>query len=94
MKVLTQGRALWSRTIGSTLIGQAIDTALVLSLTFFGTVPFATILNMIVTAYMLKVAYEVLATPLTYLVINFLKRVEHSDPLDTNQSLSPFVSLV
>lgn len=93
MKLLTSGRALWSRTIGSTLVGQAVDTALVISLTFAGTVPAAIILNMIATGYLLKVAYEVLATPLTYLVINTLKRAEASDPLELNESFSPFASL-
>ncbi len=94
MKLLTSGRALWSRTIGSTLVGQAVDTVLVISLTFAGTVPAATIANMIATGYLLKVGYEVLATPLTYLVINRLKRAEASDPLDTHESFSPFAPLV
>ena len=93
MKLLTQGRALWSRTIGSTLVGQAVDTTLVIWLTFFGTVPSGTILTMIVTEYLLKVAYEVLATPFTYLVIAILKRAEHSDPFDATESFSPFPSL-
>ena len=93
MKLLTSGRALWSRTIGSTLVGQAVDTALVISLTFAGTVPVATIVNMIATGYLLKVAYEVLATPLTYLVINALKRAEASDPLDVGESFSPFAPI-
>ena len=93
MKVLTHGRALWSRTIGSTLVGQAVDTTLVISLTFLGTVPGGTIFNMIGTGYLLKVAYEVLATPLTYLVIDILKRAEHSNPFDTHESFSPFASL-
>ncbi len=90
MKLWTSGRALWSRTVGSTVVGQAIDTVLVITLTFVGLVPKTTILNMIVTGYLLKVAYEVLATPLTYLVINSLKRAEHSDPLDLHESFSPF----
>jgi uncharacterized integral membrane protein (TIGR00697 family) len=93
MKLLTEGRALWSRTIGSTVIGQAVDTTLVITLTFVGTVSAATLLNMIGTGYVLKVAYEVLATPLTYLVINALKRAEHSDPLDRTESFNPFAFL-
>ncbi len=93
MKLLTNGRALWSRTVGSTVVGQAIDTGLVITLTFAGAVPARTILNMIATSYLLKVGYEVLATPLTYLVINALKRAEHSDPLDREESFSPFATL-
>ena len=89
-KLLTQGRALWTRTIGSTIIGQAVDTSLVIVLTFAGTVPAATLLNMILTGYLLKVGYEVCATPLTYLAINALKRAESSDPFDTHESFNPF----
>ena len=90
LKLLTQGRALWTRTIGSTVVGQAVDTVLVIVLTFAGTVPGKTLANMILTGYLLKVGYEVLATPLTYLAINALKRAEHSDPLDINETFNPF----
>ena len=90
MKVLTNGRALWSRTIGSTVVGQAVDTALVIPLTFLGSVPAGTLLRMVLTSYLLKVAYEVAATPLTYAVVNFLKCREASDPFDRHESFSPF----
>ena len=90
LKLLTQGRALWSRTIGSTVVGQAVDTVLVILLTFAGTYPLSTLANMIATGYALKVGYEVLATPLTYLVIGTLKRAEHSDPFDRHESFNPF----
>jgi uncharacterized integral membrane protein (TIGR00697 family) len=91
LKLLTNGRKLWTRTIGSTVVGQAVDTAIVILLTFAGTVPFTTMLNMIVTGYLLKVAYEVLATPLTYIVVNWLKRAEESDVFDRHESFNPFV---
>lgn len=90
LKLVTNGQMLWTRTIGSTVVGQAIDTALVITLTFAGTVPWKTIGNMVVTGYLLKVAYEVLATPLTYLVIYWLKRTEHSDVFDRDKDFNPF----
>ena len=90
LKLLTDGRKLWTRTIGSTVVGQAVDTTLVIILTFVGTIPLRTLGNMIVTAYVLKVAYEVLATPVTYLVINWLKKAEHADAFDRNESFNPF----
>jgi queuosine precursor transporter len=90
LKLLTDGRRLWTRTIGSTIVGQAVDTTLVIFLTFVGVVPLRTLGNMIVTGYVLKVAYEVLATPLTYAVINWLKRAEQADAFDRDESFNPF----
>ena len=90
LKLATNGRALWTRTIGSTVVGQAVDTFLVITLTFGGIYPARTLLNIIVTGYGLKVGYEVLATPITYLVINWLKRAEHADAFDRNESFNPF----
>ena len=69
---------------------KAVDTALVITLTFAGVVPAMTILNMIATGYALKVGYEVLATPLTYMVINWLKVAEQADAFDRNESFNPF----
>ena len=90
LKLLTNGRKLWTRTIGSTIVGQAVDTTLVIILTFIGVVPLRTLGNMIVTAYVLKVAYEVLATPITYLVINWLKKAENADAFDHHENFNPF----
>jgi uncharacterized integral membrane protein (TIGR00697 family) len=90
LKLLTNGSKLWTRTIGSTVVGQAVDTTLVVFLTFVGTVPFSTLSNMIFTGYFLKVGYEVLATPLTYLVINWLKKSEKADAFDRHESFNPF----
>ncbi|MES2392656.1 MAG: queuosine precursor transporter, partial [Acidobacteriota bacterium] len=90
LKLLTQGRHLWTRTVGSTIVGQAVDTTLVVTITFAGTLPTYTIIQIILVGYALKVAYEVLATPLTYLVINALKRTEHQDPFDSNTNFNPF----
>ena len=90
MKLVTNGRMLWTRTIGSTVVGQAVDTTLVIILTFGGIYPVRTLVNIIVTGYALKVGYEVIATPLTYVVINWLKRTEHSDAFDRHESFNPF----
>ncbi len=90
MKLLTGGRRLWTRTVGSTVLGQAVDTVVMLILAFAGVVSGHTLLRMIVETYLLKVAYEVLATPLTYWVIASLKRVEQADPFDRPETLTPF----
>jgi len=90
LKLVTNGRMLWTRTIGSTVVGQAVDTILVISLTFGGIYPVHILLNTMLTGYTLKVGYEVIATPLTYLVINWLKRAEQSDAFDRHQSFNPF----
>lgn len=90
LKLMTDGRKLWTRTIGSTVVGQAVDTILVITLTFGGIFPVHTLLNIMATGYLLKVGYEVIATPLTYLIINWLKRTEHSDAFDRHQSFNPF----
>jgi len=90
MKLLTKGKMLWTRTVGSTVVGQAVDTTVVIALTFGGKYPIATLLNMIVTGYALKVGYEVLATPITYTVVGWLKRTEQSDVFDRNEDFNPF----
>ena len=90
LKILTRGRWLWTRTVSSTIIGQAVDTTIVVILTFAGNYPAATLVRLIVTSYCLKVAYEILATPLTYLVVNFLKRAENSDAYDAHTNFNPF----
>ncbi len=89
LKVLTKGRHLWTRTVSSTVVGQGVDTVIVVSFIFYNQ-PIATILNLIVSGYLFKVVYEILATPLTYLVVNFLKRKEGVNVFDTNTDFSPF----
>lgn len=90
MKLLTNGRMLWTRTVGSTIVGQGVDTVLVITLTFGGIYPARVLVNIILTGYALKVGYEVIATPLTYLVINWLKRAEHADAFDHHEDFNPF----
>jgi uncharacterized integral membrane protein (TIGR00697 family) len=90
LKLITRGRWLWTRTVGSTVVGQAVDTTLVILITFAGTFTPHKMVEIIITGYLLKVAYEVAATPVTYLVVNWLKRAEHSDAFDAHTNFSPF----
>jgi uncharacterized integral membrane protein (TIGR00697 family) len=90
LKLVTKGRWLWTRTVGSTVVGQAVDTTLVIIITFAGTFSAGKLFQIIWQGYLLKVAYEVLATPVTYLVVNWLKRAEHVDTFDTHTNFNPF----
>jgi uncharacterized integral membrane protein (TIGR00697 family) len=90
MKLATRGRFLWMRTIGSTAVGQAVDTTIVMIVLFAGVHPPATIGKLIVSGYLVKVVYEAAATPLTYLIVNTLKRREGVDILDTDTNFNPF----
>ncbi len=90
MKIFTDGKYLWTRTVGSTVVGQGVDTVVVMVLLFGGTQPWSVIANLIVSGYIFKVAYEVLATPLTYVIVNFLKRTEGVDTFDRATRFSPF----
>jgi uncharacterized integral membrane protein (TIGR00697 family) len=91
LKLLTEGKHLWTRTVGSTVVGQFVDTAIVVSFIYYDQ-PIATILNVMVSGYLFKVVYEVLATPLTYAVVNFLKQKEGIDTFDRGTNFSPFGS--
>jgi len=90
VKIWTQGKYLWMRTIGSTVVGQFVDTALVMVIAFGGALEPSLILNLIFTGYIGKVLYEAAATPMTYLVVNFLKRREGVDTFDQNTDFNPF----
>lgn len=93
MKVATAGRWLWARTIGSTLIGQGVDSSIFVSAATLFQVPgFAPeiALNLIVTNYIFKVGIEALMTPVTYRVVSFLKRAEQEDYYDTSTDFNPF----
>ena len=90
MKVWTGGKALWSRTIGSTVVGQLVDSIVVMTLAFGFKESWGTIVNLIFSGYFGKVLYEVVATPATYLVVNTLKRAEGVDVYDTRTNFSPF----
>jgi queuosine precursor transporter len=89
MKVATRGRWLWTRLIGSTLVGQGLDSLIFISVAFGGTIPAGVLRTAIVTQWLAKVTYEAAATPLTYRVVAWLKRVEGLDPYDRDTSLNP-----
>ena len=90
MKLLTKGRYLWTRTVGSTVVGQAVDTSVVMVLAFGGSLTSGMIANLIVSGYLGKVLYEVAATPLTYWIVGSLKRREGVDAFDANTDFNPF----
>jgi len=89
MKIATGGRWLWTRTIGSTLVGQGLDSLVFITLAFAGTMPAGVLAGTIVTQWLFKCAYEALATPLTYVVVNFVKRVEGLDVFDYDTDFNP-----
>jgi uncharacterized integral membrane protein (TIGR00697 family) len=92
LKLLTKGRYLWTRTIGSTVVGQAVDTTVVIFAIFYGVSPLSVIGRLIVSGYLIKVVYETAATPLTYLIVNTLKRAERVDYFDYGTNFNPFAT--
>jgi hypothetical protein len=92
MKVWTEGRMLWTRTIGSTVVGQAVDSLIFYPLAFLYAPAWtpALVLKVLFTQWVLKVAWEVLLTPATYAVVGFLKRREGLDVYDTGTDFTPF----
>ena len=90
MKILTAGKWLWSRTIGSTFAGEAIDSIVFYPVAFYGIWSNEQIIAVLISNYFLKVLWEVLATPFTYKIVGFLKRVENEDHYDTETSFNPF----
>ncbi len=90
MKVLTNGRWLWTRTIASTLVGQGIDTALFVVLAFYGILPTALLTSIVISNYVFKCALEATVTPITYRVVNGLKRAENEDYYDIETDMTPF----
>lgn len=90
MKVMQHGKALWMRTIGSTLVGELVDTLLFCVVAFWGILAPATIFNYTLTGYFYKCLVEILMTPVTYQVVGFLKRHEMSDVYDRETDFNPF----
>jgi len=89
MKVATEGRHLWARTIGSTIIGQGLDSLVFVSIAFMGIIPGDVLWMTIVNQWLAKTAYETVATPLTYVVVGWLKRIEGIDVYDRQTSFNP-----
>ena len=90
MKVLTAGKYLWTRTIGSTFAGEAVDSLIFYPLAFLGTWSNEQVISVMIGNYFVKVFWEVLATPLTYKIVGFLKRTEHEDYFDRDTDFNPF----
>jgi len=89
MKMLTRGRWLWTRTIGSTIAGEGVDTVIVLAVSFWGVIPADILLGMILWHWLLKTAYEAVATPLTYALVGYLKKAEKLDTYDYGTNFNP-----
>jgi uncharacterized integral membrane protein (TIGR00697 family) len=89
LKVATNGRWLWTRTIGSTLIGQGVDSVIFISLAFGGVLPWSLLLVIIRDLWFVKVLYEIAATPITYAIVTYLKRAEGKDVYDRHTSFAP-----
>jgi queuosine precursor transporter len=90
VKILTKGRWLWLRTIGSTVVGEGIDTVLFIMFAFVGAVPPAILIGMVFAQYLWKVGYEIAATPLTYWVVGWVKDREKLDAFDYQTNYNPF----
>jgi uncharacterized integral membrane protein (TIGR00697 family) len=90
MKIWTEGRYLWTRTVGSTVVGQAVDSVVFYPLAFLGVWPLPQVLLVLVTNWAMKVGWEVVLTPVTYAVVGFLKRREGLDVYDRTTEFTPF----
>jgi uncharacterized integral membrane protein (TIGR00697 family) len=90
MKIWTQGKLLWTRTIGSTAVGELIDSALFYVIAFYGIWATADLVKIVIAQYLLKTTWEIVMTPVTYKVVAFLKRVENEDYYDRNTNFTPF----
>ena len=90
MKLWTRGRWLWTRTVGSTICGELVDSALFYSIAFAGLWSTDKLLAIMMTQYVLKSGWEIVATPLTYKIVGFLKRAEHEDYYDRDTRFTPF----
>ena len=89
LKIFTGGKLLWTRTIGSTIVGEGLDTLIFITIAFAG-LPFSVLIGMMIAQYLWKVGYEVVVTPLTYLVVGRVKRLEGIDSYDTKENYNPF----
>jgi uncharacterized integral membrane protein (TIGR00697 family) len=90
MKLRTEGRLLWTRTIGSTIVGEAVDSAVFYPVAFLGVWSNDLVLRVMLSNYVIKVLWEVVMTPFTYRVVNFLKRAESEDYFDRHTNFTPF----
>lgn len=90
MKVWTKGKYLWARTIGSTVVGELVDSTLFILVAFLGVLPLSLLVTLIVSNYIFKTLVEVAFTPVTYKIVRFLKKEESEDVYDTETNFNPF----
>jgi uncharacterized integral membrane protein (TIGR00697 family) len=90
MKIFTQGRWLWTRIVGSTLCGELVDSIIFYFVAFYGRMPNSHLIAVMFTQYALKSGWEIVATPLTYRVVAFLKKAENEDYYDIDTDFTPF----
>jgi len=90
LKLFSSGRFLWTRTIGSTIMGEIADSLVFYPVAFFGTWSNEQLISVMIGNYIIKVLWEVIATPFTYLIVGFLKRAEHEDYYDRDTDFNPF----
>ena len=91
MKILTKGKWLWTRTIGSTLVGELVDSTLFILIAFVGVLPNSLLVTLIISNYIFKTGIEILFTPATYKVVKFLKTKEGEDYYDRDTNFNPFI---
>lgn len=90
INIVTHGKWLWSRTISSTIAGELIDTIFFISLGFWELLPMQILFELIISNYLLKTLIEIVLTPVTYVIINWLKSIEHEDYFDNKTNFNPF----
>lgn len=90
MKVATGGKFLWMRTIGSTIVGEGVDSLLFYPIAFYGIWPNDLVVKVMFSNYLIKVGWEAVITPFTYLIVNALKKAEHEDHFDRHTDFNPF----
>jgi uncharacterized integral membrane protein (TIGR00697 family) len=90
MKIMTNGKFLWMRTIGSTIVGEGVDSLVFYPVAFLGIWSKDLVISVMMTNYLIKVGWEAVITPFTYLVVNFLKRAENEDYYDRKTNFTPF----
>ena len=91
MKIWTKGKMLWARTIGSTIVGEFLDSIIFIIIAFYGIWPNSLLITLIISNYIFKTAVEILFTPVTYKVVDFLKKKEKEDYYDIDTNFNPFL---
>jgi len=90
MKIWTRGRWLWTRIVGSTVCGELVDSVIFYFVAFYGRIPQPQLIGLMFTQYALKSGWEIIAAPLTYRIVSFLKKAEREDYYDTDTNFTPF----